>query len=79
MSTKLATKSQNRNDLHWEYSHMGDDNHFEFIRWTGYDDAYWWGQVAKTQRVQACPKCGAKFELNYSTNEVKELTPKDGN
>lgn len=63
------------NDLFWTaYHHDGD--HFEKMSWTGYNDAYWWHNVAPTEQflIKAC-KCGKKFKLNIDEQIVTEVLP----
>jgi hypothetical protein len=68
-----AEFNQHRNDLNWSI-HAGEDG---FIRWTGYDDAYWWDQVSKTDhaRKRVGKVTGRHFVLNHDTNEVTVFDP----
>lgn len=61
------------NDLFWSVYHVDADNHFEKIRWTGYNDGYWWQNVSATEEflVKEC-KCGKKFRLHIDDRSVSE-------
>lgn len=63
-----AKFSQSRNDLYWSHHDLKDG----FIRWTGYDDAYWWSNKAFNEAwaTRIGPKTGRIFTLNPDTNEV---------
>lgn len=68
----VADFSQSRNDLYWKV-YAGEDG---FIRWTGYDDNYWWSNIATSERRQTRvgPKTGRVFVLNPATNAVEIRT-----
>jgi hypothetical protein len=50
-------------DLFWE---ILDEEHRKSIKWIGYDDIYWWENVAKSEHFQII----GKYRLNPFTNEV---------
>ena len=69
MSQKLEAKfSQSRNDMHWSVFTLEDG----FIRWGGYDDAYWWDNVSKSEhaRTRVGEKSGKRYEINFATGDV---------
>ena len=69
MSEKLTAKfSQSRNDMHWSVFTLEDG----FIRWGGYDDAYWWDNVSKAEhtRTRIGEKTGKVYEINFDTGDV---------
>lgn len=80
--TKYAEFDQLNNDLFWTFWHSewdmskpeGSKHHFSKIKWTGYNDDFWWSNIAtkEGQNVRQC-ECGKKFALDYDTNEVKHL------
>lgn len=63
-----AKFSQSNNDLHWSL-YAGDDG---TIRWTGYDDRYWWENVSPTDlaRKRVGKVTGRTFVLNHETKHV---------
>jgi hypothetical protein len=68
-----AEFKQLSNDLFWRIFcpsciEKGD---YTTIRWTGYDDGYWWKKVAPLNNVQICPVCGAKLTIDYANNNVE--------
>ena len=74
MSEKLTAKfSQNRNDMHWSVFTLEDG----FIRWGGYDDAYWWDNVSKCDhaRTRTGEKSGKVYAIDFTTGEVWVTTP----
>lgn len=60
-----------RNDLFWEVFDREQD---KFIRWMGYDDSYWWNNVANSEQFQV----RGKYRLDPFTNEVRILTMRAG-
>lgn len=66
--TERADFDQSRNDLSWKLW-AGDD---KFIRWSGYDDSYWWDNVSPTPgfRERKGAVTGRTFRLDPETNEV---------
>ena len=61
-----ARFQQLRNDLFWE---IFDREQGKFIKWMGYDDSYWWNNVAKSEQFQV----RGKYKLNPISNEVTVL------
>jgi hypothetical protein len=62
------------NDLFWTaYHHKGSD-HFEKITWTGYNDSYWWSNVADTEQftVRQCT-CGDSFKLDPYNHTAEKV------
>jgi hypothetical protein len=48
-----------------------------YVKWSGYNDAYWWTHVAPSDaRIRTIP-CGRKFEIDFKTCEVFELIAQD--
>lgn len=46
----------------------------ETMRWTGYNDAYWWNQVSKSDQFQIkTAKNGTRYRLNPESREVTRL------
>lgn len=56
-----------RNDLFWYFYDWNDNG--KRYSWQGYDDAYWWNEVAKTDQFQV----RGKYRLNPFTGEVDEI------
>ena len=48
MSEQKASFNQLSNDLFWKF-YAGEDG---FIRWTGYNDAYWWDNVSLSENFK---------------------------
>lgn len=73
MSKHTADFNQLSNDLYWKF-YGGEDG---FIRWTGYDDEYWWNNVSLSDNFkQKIGKItGRIFELNAETREVAIYQP----
>jgi len=74
---QYADFDQLSNDLFWsfyhsEYSEDYKEHHFEKIKWTGYNDSYWWNTVSPEQTKRTC-KCGKVFEIDFRTNEVNQI------
>lgn len=61
-----ARFNQISRDLFWEVFDGTD-----YIRWSGYDDSFWWNNVANTEQFQV----RGKYKLNPKTDEV-EITIK---
>lgn len=59
--------SQINNDLFWEMV----TSKGEIIRWSGYNDSYWWNKVSKdpTQRRRT-DKDGNVWEIDFQTDEA---------
>lgn len=72
---KYADFDQLRNDLFWDFNEYDlTTSHFHKVKWTGYNDNYWWNNVATQEgyNIKKC-ECGKSFQLNYNNNEVEEL------
>ena len=84
----IAEFSQSNNDLSWVYwcdicnkddikKWLGCEK--RRISWNGYDDAYWWDKVSKTE--QSCTRttvCGKKIQITrrgYVSEEIFEVKP----
>ena len=67
----IAKFNQSRNDMHW--SHW--DSEDGFIRWTGYDDDFWWQNVAGTDhfRNRVGKKSGRTYRLDPENCEIQVL------
>lgn len=72
MTAKFQSYSR---DLFW--SLCASASNYEILRWSGYDDAYWWSTVANTDAfLIKTAKDGKRYRLNPATNEVtQEPTP----
>ena len=55
------------NDLFWE---VFDSKQQKFIKWQGYNDAYWWDNVAISDQFQI----RGEYRLDPFTNTVSILT-----
>lgn len=66
-----ARFQQLRNDLFWSIFDL-DEN--KSIRWTGYNDAYWWNNVATSDQFQI----RGKYRLNPFTGEVATIPAPTG-
>ncbi len=64
--TKKARFQQLSNDLFWE---VFDGE--KFIKWQGYNDAYWWDNVAKSDTFQV----RGNFRLDPETDIVTITAP----
>jgi hypothetical protein len=62
-----ARFQQIRRDMFWEIFDGKD-----FVKWNGYDDAYWWENVANSDQFQI----RGKYRLNPHINEVTEIKEK---
>jgi len=67
---------QLRNDLYWELFTLEDGK----IRWTGYDDDFWWNKVSTDPQFfrKVGKTTGQVYLLNPLTNEVVVGEKKDG-
>lgn len=70
MSVAKAEFSSIGRDLFWRHFDMVDG----FIRWSGYDDANWWKNVAPSGATRT-GKSGRVYTINYTTNEVTVTEP----
>lgn len=68
MTTTEAKFSQLRNDMYWTHFDLDDG----YIRWIGYDDAYWWDNVSKTDnaRIRTGKVSGRVYELEHVSGTV---------
>lgn len=62
-----ARFQQIRKDLFWEIFDGKD-----FVKWSGYDDTFWWYNVANTEQFQV----RGKYKLNPRTDEVEIIQKK---
>ena len=67
----LATFNSYSRDLFWSYFIDG-----KTCRWTGYDDNYWWTNVAISDQFQIRKHKDKYYKLNPETNEVFLLNDK---
>lgn len=56
------------NDLFWE---VFDSKQQKYIKWQGYNDSYWWDNVAISDQFQI----RGEYRLDPFTNTVSILTP----
>lgn len=58
-------------DMYWTHR----DNQDGSIRWTGYDDGYWWSKVAidTKQMTKVGATSGRRYVLDPITDTVKVL------
>ena len=65
--TQQARFSQSRNDMYWSIYDECDG----FVRWAGYDDEYWWDNVATTEQARVrIGKSGRRYTIDFSTGAV---------
>lgn len=62
---------QLRNDLFWYFYDWDDEG--KKYSWQGYNDAYWWKNVATSDQWQI----RGKYRLNPFTNELSLVEVKD--
>lgn len=68
-----------RNDMFWSCClYTYEDGEFEWyhIRWSGYNDAYWWDNVSEKASIVVCKGdkgTEKKFKLDYKTLDVVEV------
>jgi hypothetical protein len=65
-----------RNDMFWDFHKIDCDNGFELVKvkWTGYNDEFWWNNVAPTEEAQVkVGSNGRKYKINFRTCEVVEV------
>lgn len=63
------------NDLFWGFSALDAANNYEYVtaRWIGYSDAFWWNNVATSEKHQTTTGSnGRKYRINFTTREVTE-------
>ena len=76
---KAETRALGR-DLFWEFRFIDDDNHFEFvkIKWTGYNDSFWWNNVSTTEQARFSKGTNGKtYYIDFNTNDVWEVKNED--
>ena len=67
MNKIQAKFSQSRNDMYWKVFDSKDG----FVRWSGYDDAYWWRNISIKPEWQArIMESGRTYTLNPQTGDV---------
>lgn len=73
MTIITAKFSQSRNDLSWSHWDGADG----FIRWPGYDDSFWWTEVATDtgKMTQIGPVSGRIYILDPQTDTVTIREP----
>jgi hypothetical protein len=65
----MARFSKSRNDLSWDTRIDG-----ETLRWTGYNDDYWWDKVSKSGAArERVTKTGRRFVIDFETSIVTEI------
>jgi len=67
-----------RNDMFWRACIL-DDETLEFFhpKWSGYNDVYWWDNVAEKNRTVKCvgnKGTEKRFRLDYHTLNVDEVS-----
>jgi hypothetical protein len=69
MTTAHAKFQSLGRDLYW--THCVWSPEFEILRWGGYDDAYWWNTVSKSDTATVrTAKDGKRYRLDPQTNSV---------
>lgn len=73
-----AEFSIHRNDMFWKCCLLDSNNGYEFfhVRWSGYNDSFWWDNVSEKNSVTTCKGnkgTEKKFKLNYKTLDVVEV------
>jgi len=63
----FAAFNQLSRDIYWNIYCSGFN---KTLRWSGYDDSYWWGHVSQTDQFQIREHEGKRYKLNPETNEV---------
>lgn len=64
-----------RNDMFWErYFHDMVTGEFVKLRWTGYNDSFWWDNVAPTEQARVRKGSNGKsYRIDFNTNDVWEI------
>ena len=67
--TRIGTAKCNQlgRDLYWSICHSNFD---EILRWSGYNDAYWWNNVAPSEQFQIREHKGKFYKLDPETDQV---------
>ena len=77
--TGKAEYNKSVNDLYWKCTlYTYEDGEFEWyhISWWGYNDDFWWNNVAEERSVVTCigdKGTEKKFKLDYRTLDVVEV------
>jgi len=58
------------NDLFWDVL-LYENGKFTKLKWKGYDDAYWWKNVAPKRGRQVVD--GRTFEIDFEEDKVYEI------
>lgn len=67
MDKLKAEFSQNHNDMYWKI-YTAEDG---FVRWTGYDDGFWWDNVSiKPEWQTRAMSSGKTYQLDPVTCDV---------
>lgn len=56
-------------NLYWRHYDRQDG----FIKWSGYDDANWWNNVAPHRRDQKGAVTGRTYRIDFNTDTVEVL------
>lgn len=64
--TVNAEFRQHRNDMYWSYYDSEDG----IISFNGYDDSYWWNNVAPTRYTKVGKNSGKKYTIDYSMGKI---------
>lgn len=70
-----AESRHSRNDLFWEMYFL-DMCTGEFVKlcWIGYNDDFWWNNVAPTEQARVRKsENGKSYRIDFDTNEVYEI------
>ena len=63
-----ANFSKHNNDLYWNISIDGIK-----LEWIGYNDTFWWQNVATSEEHQIRNIGERKFKIDFRTNIVEEI------
>jgi len=74
MGKKVFIKDANfksyGNDLYWD-ALLYENNVFTKLKWTGYDDKYWWENVAPQRGRKVVD--GRTFEIDFNEDKIYEI------
>lgn len=66
-----AELTASNNDLIWKYSFYTDDLVWVKLFWWGYNDSYWWNEVAPTEDARTIKgEDGRKYSIDFKTCDV---------
>lgn len=65
-----AERRLSNNDLFWDFTWHDDDYKFYHLKWSGYNDNFWWTSVATTMRNKRITQDGVTFEINFENCNV---------